>query len=272
MPNINDVKCILIIGSTSGLGRGLALSILDLPSKPTVIVCGRRQERLDDLVSSHGADGRLRAVKLDVTVDRATLKANIDDIIKTYPDLDAVMFSSGVQYGSNFCKPETIDLDGFLAEIHTNYTSVVMMITFFLPHLISLGESGRPTFLYTVSSGLALTPGPSVANYSATKAAIHNLSISLNVQLREKNVHVVEILPPLVESELHDGQGMTGSLSRFWMPLSEFTKLTMAKLSTDAAEIPIGMAAHAYEKYEAGKLEATNKFYEQQRAMFNLNQ
>ncbi|KAI6116740.1 hypothetical protein EDD16DRAFT_1591219 [Pisolithus croceorrhizus] len=180
MPNINDVKCILIIGSTSGLGRSLALSILDLPSKPTVIVCGRRQERLDELVSSHGADGRLKAVKLDVTADRATLKANIDDIIKTYPDLDAVMFSSGVQYGSNFCKPETIDLDGFLAEIHTNYTSVVMMITFFLPHLISLGvrlSKKVYLFLYTVSSGLAITPGPSVANYSATK-------------------DVVEIMPP----------------------------------------------------------------------------
>lgn len=139
MPNINDVKCMLIIGSTSGLGRALALSILDLPSKPTVIVCGRRQERLDELVSSHGADGRLRAVKLDVNTDRQTLKAAIDDIIRTYPDLDAVMFSSGVQCGSDFSKPETIDLDGFLTEIHTNYTSVLMMITFFLPHLISLG-------------------------------------------------------------------------------------------------------------------------------------
>lgn len=269
MPNINDVKCILIIGSTSGLGRGLALSILDLPSKPTVIVSGRRQERLDELTSSHGADGRLRAVKLDVTADRATLKATIDDIIKTYPDLDAVMFSSGVQYGSDFCKPETINLDDFFVEIHTNYTSVVTMITFFLPHLISLGESGRPTFLYTISSGVGITPGPSVANYSATKAAIHSLSISLNVQLKEKNVHVVEILPPLVESELHDGQGTAETLSKYWMPLTEFTKLTMAELSTDAAQIPIGMAARAYEKYEAGKLEAADKFYELQKVTFN---
>ncbi|KAI5995640.1 NAD(P)-binding protein [Pisolithus albus] len=243
MPNINDVKCILIIGSTSGLGRDLALSILELPPSPP----------LDELVSSHGADGRLRAVKLDVTADRATLKATIDDIIKTYPDLDAVMFSSGVQYGSDFCKPETINLDDFLVEIHTNYTSVVTMITFFLPHLISLGESGRPTFLYTISSGLGMMPGPSVANYSATKAAIHSLSISLNVQLKEKNVRVVEILPP---------QGTTETLSKYWMSLTEFTKLTMAQLSTDAAQIPIGMAAHAYEKYEAGKLEAVDKSYE----------
>ncbi|KAI6001096.1 NAD(P)-binding protein [Pisolithus orientalis] len=269
MPNINDVKCMLIIGSTSGLGRALALSILDLPSKPTVIVCGRRQERLDELVSSHGADGRLRAVKLDVNTDRQTLKAAIDDITRTYPDFDAVMFSSGVQCGSDFSKPETIDLDGFLTEIHTNYTSVLMMITFFLPHLISLGESGRPTFLYTISSGLAIMPSPSVANYSAAKAAIHSLSMALNVQLKEKNVHVVEILPPLVESELHDGQGTTEKLSKVWMPLTEFTKLTMEQLITDAAQIPIGMVAHLYQQHEAGRMEATNKFFEFQKAQIN---
>ncbi|KAI6023337.1 NAD(P)-binding protein [Pisolithus marmoratus] len=270
MPNINDVKCILIIGSTSGLGRALALSILDLPSKPTVVVCGRRQERLDELVTSHGADGRLRAVKLDVTADRAALKAAIDDIIKTYPDLDAVMFSSGVQYGSDFSKPETINLDSFLTEIQTNYTSVVTMITFFLPHLISLGESGRPTFLYTISSGLAITPAPSVANYSATKAAIHSLSMALNVQLKEKNVHVVEILPPLVESELHDGQGTSEQLSKFWMPLTEFTKLTMDELITDAVQIPVGVFADAYREHEGGRLEATRKYFEFRKAQLDV--
>ena len=87
MPSINNVRCILIIGSTSGLGRALALSILDLPSKPTVLVCGRRQERLDELVSSYGADGRLKAINLDVNTGPAALKSAIHDIVKTYPDV-----------------------------------------------------------------------------------------------------------------------------------------------------------------------------------------
>jgi len=87
MPSINNVRCILIIGSTSGLGRALALNILDLPSKPTVLVCGRRQERLDELVSSYGADGRLKAINLDVNAGPATLKSAIHDIVKNHPDV-----------------------------------------------------------------------------------------------------------------------------------------------------------------------------------------
>jgi short-subunit dehydrogenase involved in D-alanine esterification of teichoic acids len=87
MPSITDSKCILVIGSTAGIGRALALAILDLPSKPTVIVCGRRKERLDELVASYGATGRLKSVVLDVLAERSTLKASIQGIINTYPDV-----------------------------------------------------------------------------------------------------------------------------------------------------------------------------------------
>ncbi|KAH7924884.1 NAD(P)-binding protein [Leucogyrophana mollusca] len=255
MPSINDSKCILIVGSTAGLGRSLALGILALPSKPTVIVCGRRKERLDELVAAHGGDGRLKAVQLDVATDRASLKASVEDIVKQYPELDAIMLSSGIQHIYNFSKPETIDLDNIASELTVNYISIVSMITFFLPHLIKIGET-RPSFIYTISSGLAVVPSPIVANYSATKAAIHSLSLSLNVQLKDQNVHVVEILPPLVESELHDHQGKSEVYSKFWMSLEEFTKATMECLERGDAQVPIGAIAGSYAKYETGKLDS----------------
>jgi NADP-dependent 3-hydroxy acid dehydrogenase YdfG len=89
MPSISDSKCILVVGSTAGIGRSLALAILDLPSQPTVIVCGRRKERLDELVASHNATGRLKSVTLDVLSERNALKSSIEDIINTYPDVCA---------------------------------------------------------------------------------------------------------------------------------------------------------------------------------------
>ena len=87
MPNITDSKCILVVGSTGGIGRALALAILDLPSKPTVIVCGRRKERLDELIASHGANGRLKSVTLDVLAERSVLQSSIQEIVNAYPDV-----------------------------------------------------------------------------------------------------------------------------------------------------------------------------------------
>ncbi|EGO28957.1 hypothetical protein SERLADRAFT_377262 [Serpula lacrymans var. lacrymans S7.9] len=256
MPSISDSKCILIIGATSGLGRSLALSILALPSKPTVIVSGRRQGRLDELAQAHADEPRLKTLNFDVGVDRVSLKASVNKVISQYPELDAVMFSAGIQHQFDFTKPESIDLDQASDELNTNYNAIFNMITFFLPHLIQLGKS-RPTFIYTVTSGLAIVPGPWVPNYCATKAALHSLSLSLNVQLRDSNVHVVEIIPPLVESELHDHQlGANERLSRFWMPLEEFTALTMERLEKGDIQVPIGpMVGGNYKEFEEGKVD-----------------
>ncbi|KAG1867855.1 hypothetical protein DFJ58DRAFT_768128 [Suillus subalutaceus] len=267
MPSISDSKCVLIVGSTAGIGRALALAILDLPSQPTVIVCGRRKERLDELVASHNATGRLKSVTLDVLSERNALKSSIQDIVNTYPDLDAVLFSSGIQRAFDFTKPETVDLDSLESELATNYTSIVSMITFFLPHLIKLGEQRRPTFLYTVSSGLSIIPAPGIANYCATKSAIHSLSISLAVQLKEKNVHVVEIIPPLVESELHDFEGTTQRLSNFWLSLEEYTKVTMEGLVRGDPYVPAGMVVNQHKQFEEGKLEAATKMHGHLKAM-----
>jgi len=84
MPSINDSKCILVIGGTSGLGRSLARSLRDLPSKPTVIVTGRRQDRLDDLVKE-----KFEAIKFDVDTTRDKLKAFVNEVVGKYPDVGA---------------------------------------------------------------------------------------------------------------------------------------------------------------------------------------
>ena len=85
MPGINDSKCVLVIGATAGIGRALALAIHALPTKPTVIVAGRRKERLDELVQK--GDGRIEAVQVDVAASKDELKNFADEVIKKYPEV-----------------------------------------------------------------------------------------------------------------------------------------------------------------------------------------
>ena len=46
--------------------------------------------------------------------------------------------------------------------------------------------------------------------YNATKAAVRSFTMSLRQQLRGTGVRVVEMIPPAVQSELHDFQGPSG--------------------------------------------------------------
>lgn len=61
----------------------MAIALSDLPSKPTVIAAGRRQERLDELKKEH----KLETIQVDVNTDATGLKAFVDEVLKQYPDV-----------------------------------------------------------------------------------------------------------------------------------------------------------------------------------------
>lgn len=57
------------------------------------------------------------------------------------------------------------------------------------------------TNLGSTTSLLALVPAPRIPAYSAAKAALNAFAYCLRDQLRESNVKVIELAPPLVSSE-----------------------------------------------------------------------
>lgn len=254
MPGIELSKCVLITGATAGIGRALAYAIRQLPSKPQVIATGRRQDRLDELAK----DG-FETYNLDVGADRATLQRMVEELLARYPDLDTIILNAGVQREFNFRKE--IDLDKIEYEMKINYNSTVALTTYFLPHLLKLGSQGRQTFLVPVTSGLAIIPGPRVPNYSASKAAVHSLTLSLQAQLVGTGVNVLEIIPPLVESELHDAEGTTEALSKIWMPLEEFVPIATRGLVAGTPHIVVGRSEDAWNRFEKGKDEIVARLY-----------
>ncbi|KAF8078420.1 hypothetical protein FPV67DRAFT_1465214 [Lyophyllum atratum] len=258
MPSINDSKCVLITGATAGIGRALALAISDLPTCPEVIAAGRRQDRLDELTKSS-----LSTVQVDLDTDKDSLAKFANDILDKHPNLDTIILCAGVQHEFDFKKQ--VDLDKLTSEINVNYISIVSIISLFMPHFLKLAAQNRPCFIVPVTSALGIVPAPHVPNYSASKAALRSFSTSLQVQLRKTNIHVLEVIPPLVESELHDAYGTTEKLSKFWMPLDEYTKIILEGLKNGDPYITAGTASDVFTNFEAGKLErveALQKFAE----------
>jgi NADP-dependent 3-hydroxy acid dehydrogenase YdfG len=82
MPSIDDSKCILVTGATSGIGRALAIALAKLPSKPRVVAVGRRKDRLEELAKSG-----LETVEFDMNTDSPGLKNFADIIVQKYPEV-----------------------------------------------------------------------------------------------------------------------------------------------------------------------------------------
>ncbi|KAK2462238.1 hypothetical protein APHAL10511_005734 [Amanita phalloides] len=252
MPSIDDSKCILVTGATAGIGRALSLALAKLPSKPRVIGLGRREDRLKEL-----AKAGLETIQFDSNTDSKNLKTFADGVLEKYPDLDTIIYNAGVQYEFDF--QNEINFDKLTTEININYTSVVTLISHFMPHFLKLSEEGRPSFIVTVTSGLAIVPAAWIPNYSATKAALHSFTISLRAQLQKTKVNVIEIIPPLVESELHDDAGTTNRLSRFWMPIDQYIENTVGGLRKGERVVTCGAGVNIFSRFEEGKEEEAAK-------------
>lgn len=58
-------------------------------------------------------------------------------------------------------------------------------------------------------------------------------------------------------------QGTTETLSKFWMPLKEFTEKEVEGLKQGHLHIPIGQSAETYEKFnERGKIEQVKQIHQ----------
>lgn len=132
-------KHVLLIGATSGIGKGMADQLARSGVKVTAV--GRRKERLDAFVSEHGSKVAA-AAPLDIG-DMGGIVEFTSNIIKKSPDIDCLFLNAGVQGHYDVSAPETIDLKKFNDEMRINYTSLVALTFAFLPFLKKKAES-RP--------------------------------------------------------------------------------------------------------------------------------
>lgn len=166
--------------------------------------------------------------------------------------MDCVLLNSGIQRSIDFAHPESIDLVTFDSELTTNYTSYIYLLKYLLPQLQKLAAKSKPTSVIMVTSGLALVPMARCGNYCASKAALHHLIMTTREQLRPQGIKVIEILPPAVQTELHDEKHQPDIKNGgdIGMPLKDFVDETWAGLQAGKDAIPVGMAKGAYDAFE----------------------
>ncbi|KAK4041539.1 hypothetical protein C8A01DRAFT_14718 [Parachaetomium inaequale] len=227
-----NYKRVLLVGATSGIGAAMADKLVLEGAK--VIAVGRRQERLDAFVQKHGPE-KASGVRYDIT-DTAGMDAFIERIVTDYPDLDCVFLNAGRQHQVRLSRPAEVDLDAFHAEMGTNFSRLVDLSVKFLPHLL---QKPFPTALVVTGSLIAAVPAVAVPAYSASKAALNAFVCCLRRQYRGTNTRIIEVWPPLVQTEIHDYMGPEIGRA-MGMPVSEFTDKAWAQLAAGNELVIVG--------------------------------
>lgn len=119
--------------------------------------------------------------------------------------IDILINNAGVQNEIDLTGPaDTVQID---AEIALNLVGPIKLSLALLPFLRAPGGS-----VVNVTSLVSLHPKPSAPVYSATKAGLASFTRALRHQLASKAITVIDVIPPLVATEMTAGRG-SGKLS-----------------------------------------------------------
>ncbi len=213
---------ILITGGATGIGFGLAERFTK--ENNTVIICGRRADALE--AAKLKLPG-LIVKQCDLSKENERVEL-LNWLIENHADVNVVVNNAGIQ---NWMKLE--DEDFFVKakqEIAINIEALV--------HLSSLAlQLPSLKTIMNVSSGLSYVPLIKTPIYSATKAFVRSFTTSMRQLLISKNIEVVEIIPPALNTDL----GGVG-LHDYAPPVSEFIESIFEQLKEGKTRLTFGMS------------------------------
>lgn len=211
-------KAALVTGGTDGIGIEIARQLK--AKGATVVVCGRRQ----DLLDAADREG-LRAIRADLST-----AAGCAGLVAVYGDrpIDILVNNAGMH--GNFGPDEPLDLGLTDKAIFLNLNAPMHLIGLFLGRLKARPEAA----IVNVTSGLAIAPRGGGPVYCATKAGLRSFTQAMRHNLRNTSVHVIEALPPVVDTAL------TAANPRKKMSPHECARQIVVAIERNHAEANVG--------------------------------
>jgi len=176
-------KVWLITGSSRGLGRQIAESVLE--AGDLVVATARRPSQLAGLAERYG--DRVRTVALDVT-DPAAARAAVAAAVDAFGRLDVLVNNAGY---ADVASIEDMPDDEFRAQIDANFFGVVNVTRAALPVMRAQG-GGR---IIQISSVGGRVGGPGLGAYQSAKWAVGGFSEVLSREVAPLGIRVTVAEP-----------------------------------------------------------------------------
>ena len=183
-------KVAFVTGAGTGIGAATAIRLAQ--EGATVVICGRRQAPLDEVVAQiKAAGGKAEAVQADVS-DEAGFTAAIDAAAQRHGRLD-VLVNNAMAYSWGAIEATST------ADWHSNFSTSVDG-TFWGTRAAMKLMKARGGSIINVSSICGLLGTAHMAGYSAAKAAIINFSRAAAAEGAAEGIRVNVVIPAVVET------------------------------------------------------------------------
>lgn len=184
----------LITGATSGIGKATA----QLISKDySLIICGRRKERLEELAGELKTVTEVTTLSFDVR-DREAVTYSIGQLPEAWKKIDVLINNAGNAHGLSLIHEG--DVAAWDAMIDINIKGLLYVSKAVVPQMVDR-KKGHIINIGSVA-GIEVYPRGNV--YNASKYAVDAISKGMRQDLIAYGIKVSEIKPGLVETEFSE--------------------------------------------------------------------
>lgn len=190
-----NTKTALITGATSGIGK--ATAIIFAKNGINLILCGRRQNRLDELKNELSSFSNVMTLNFDVR-DKNEVFSKIQQLPKEFSTIDILINNAGNAHGLDpFQDGNTDDWE---AMIDINVKGLLYVSKAVLPQMLER-ENGH---IINIGSTAGKEVYPRGNVYCASKYAVDAINQGMRIDLNGKGIRVGAINPGMVETEFSE--------------------------------------------------------------------
>lgn len=185
-------KVAVVIGGTGELCGAMAEGLAGAGAQ--VVLVGRNEEKAKtkiEIISKIG--GAAVFVKADVST-KAALQTLLDTVVSRFSKIDILVNGAGVNSPTPVLEVEEEELDHIMS---VNFRSTYLSCQIFGAHMLANGSGS----IINLGSASGILPLSRVFTYSASKAAVHNLSKNLAREWAAQGVRVNTLVPGFFPAE-----------------------------------------------------------------------
>lgn len=188
----NNQKTALITGATSGIGRATAYELAKYGYN--LILCGRRQERLNNIQKGLESQTNIHCLNFDIR-DKDAVFTAIESLPEEFRSIDILINNAGNAHGLD--PIDSGNLEDWDAMMDINVKGLLYVSKAIIPqmternsgHIINIGSS----------AGKEVYPKGNV--YCGSKHAVLAITEGMRLDLNPYGIKVAAINPGLVETE-----------------------------------------------------------------------
>ncbi len=186
------MKTILITGATSGIGLAVAKKLAN--SKNNLILCGRRQHKLDEISNELSKITNVLPLCFDVSNKKEVNKV-LENLSDEFSSIDILINNAGNAHGLDTIQDGS--LDDWDNMIDSNVKGLLYVSRVIMPKMIE-NQNGHIINIGSLAGREVYEKGNI---YCATKHAVNAISKAMRIDLNKTGIKVSEINPGLVETD-----------------------------------------------------------------------